>query len=75
MDDYVKPSLVDKPFRDELMSEPSKENFGINSLERFLYICNNLLNKHTPQKEKIIRRNHYPFINKDMFRAITTGTK
>lgn len=38
----------------ELMSYLSVERFGINSCERFLYICNNGLNKHAPQKKKIM---------------------
>ena len=41
-------NFCNQSFKDKLVSELSKENFGINSLERFIDICNNVLNKHAP---------------------------
>ena len=57
------------------MSELSKENFDINSLEQFINICNNVLNKHASQKEEIIRGSHSPFTNEEMPRTIMTGSR
>lgn len=45
----------------ELMSYLSVERFGINSCERFTYICNNGLNKHAPQKKKNYVRQSFFF--------------
>lgn len=57
------------------MSELSKENFDINSLEQFINIYNNVLNKNAPQKEEIIRGSHSPFTNEEMSRTIMTGSR
>ena len=45
-------NFCNQSFTDELVSELSLESFGINSWERFIYIYNNGLNKHAPQKKK-----------------------
>ena len=48
----------------------------INSLSDVLYkVCAEVLNRHAPQKQKYVRRNNKPFINKTLSQAIMQRTK
>ena len=44
-------------------------------IDRFNFIVNNLLESHAPMKEKYIRRNQPPFMNKSVRTAIMVRTK
>ena len=42
--------------------------------EKFKYISSKILNTHAPIKEKRVRRNQSPFMNKQLRKAIMTRT-
>ena len=51
------------------MTEPSKQIFEGNSLEKFLDVCNNVLDKHSPRKSKSVLDNHSSFMNRELSKA------
>ena len=57
------------------MTEFSEQNLEGNSLKMFLEVCNKVLDKHAPRKSKLVRGNHYPLMNRELSKAIMTGTK
>ena len=52
------------------LSKLQKEDF-----DKFKFIVNNLLEFHAPMKEKYIRRNQAPFMNKSVRKAIMVRTQ
>ena len=62
-------------YRNELVADFSKQNFEENSLEKFLEVCNKVLDKHAPRKSKFVRGNHSPFMNWELSKAIMTRTR
>ena len=57
--------FCNESYRNELMAEFSKQHFEENSLEKFLEVCNKVLDKHVPRKSKFVRGNHSPFMNRN----------
>ena len=63
-------------FRDEEFRQVLKDilktthNGDIVSYESFLSICQRVLDSRTPKKQKYIRSNHSPFINRIILKAI-----
>ena len=52
------------------MTEPSKQIFEGNSLEKFLDVCNNVLDKHSPRKSKSVLDNLFSsFMNRELSKA------
>ena len=45
------------------------------NLDKFEFLVNNLLESHAPIKEKYIRRNQAPFMNKSTRKAIMVRTR
>ena len=62
-------------FRMDLLKELSLSNLQYGDFDRFKFIVNNLLKSHAPMKEKYIRRNQAPFMNKSVRKAIMVRTK
>ena len=60
-------------FRMCLFSDLSKEDVG--NLEKFIKVCINALNNHTPSKKKYTRGNHLPFMNKELSKATMKRTR
>ena len=56
------------------MAEFSKQNFEENSLEKFLEVCNEVLDQYLPRKLKFVQGNHSPFMNRELSKAIMTRT-
>ena len=59
----------------DLLKELSVSNLENGDFDRFKFIVNNLLESHAPMKEKYIRRNQAPFMNKSVRKAIMVRTK
>ena len=59
----------------DLLKELSLSNLQNGDFDRFKFIVNNLLESHAPMKEKYIRRNQAPFMNKSVRKAIMVRTK
>ena len=57
------------------VAEFSKQNFEENSLEKFLEVCNKVLDKHAPRKSKLVRGSHSSFMNRELWKAIITRTR
>ena len=62
-------------FRMDLLKELCLSNLQNGDFDGFKYIVNNLLDSHAPMKEKYIRRNQAPFMNKSVRKAIMVRTK
>ena len=62
-------------FRMDLLKELSLSNLQNGDFDRFKFIVNSLLESHAPMKEKYIRRNQAPFMNKSVRKAIMVRTK
>ena len=59
--------FCNESYRNELVTEFSKQNFETkNSTEKFLELCNNVLDKHAPRKSKFVRGNHSSFMKRDL---------
>ena len=67
--------FCNESYRNELVADFSKQNFEENSLEKFLEVCNKVLDKHAPRKSKFVRGNHSPFMNRELWKAIITRTR
>ena len=61
-------------FRTDLLQELSIQNVHPGEFEKFKYISSRVLNTHTPIKEKHVRCNQSPFMNKQLRKAIMTRT-
>ena len=61
-------------FRMDLLKELSLSNLQ-KETDKFEFIVNNLLESHASMKEKYIRRNQTPFMNKSIRKAIMTPTQ
>ena len=59
----------------DLLKELSLSNLQNGDFDRFKFIVNSLLESHAPMKEKYIRRNQAPFMNKSVRKAIMVWTK
>ena len=57
------------------MTEFSKQNFEEKFLEKFLEVCNKVLDKHAPSKSKFVRGNHSSFMNRELSKGIMTRTR
>ena len=62
-------------FRIPLFNELSKLNIEAIDLTKFITVCIDTLNNHTPSKEKYIRGNHLPFPNKELSKEIMYRTR
>ena len=62
-------------FRMDLLKELSLSNLQNRDFDRFKFIVNNLLESHAAMKEKYIRRNQVPFMNKSVRKVIIVRTK
>ena len=62
-------------FRMDLLKELYLSNLQNGDFDRLKFIVNNLLESHAPMKEKSIRRNQAPFINKSVRKAIMVRAK
>ena len=59
----------------DLLKELSLSNLQNGDFDRLKFIVNNLLESHAPMKEKSIRRNQIPFMNKSVRKAIIVRAK
>ena len=64
--------FISENYRNELVTEFSKQNFQENSLEKFHEVCNKVIDKHAPHNSESVRGNHSPFINRELSKAIMT---
>ena len=62
-------------FRMDLLKELSLSKLKKGDFDKFKFIVNNLLESHAPMKEKYIRRNQAPFMNKSVRKAIKVRTQ
>ena len=62
-------------FRMDLLKELSLSNLQEGDFDKFKFIVSNLLESHAPLKEKYIRRNQAPFMNKSVRKAIMVRTQ
>ena len=62
-------------FRMDLLKELSLSKLKRGDFDKFTFIVNNLLESHAPMKEKYIRRNQAPFMNKSVRKAIMVRTQ
>ena len=64
-------------FREELLFKLSNSTLGKNAdgLEEFIKICQKTLNQHVPAKQKFVRGNHLPFMDKTLSKAIMHRTR
>ena len=62
-------------FRNDLMGEISKYGFRNIDCKQFEYILMTILNKYAPMKQKYIRANHSPFMNKQLAKSIMVRSK
>ena len=62
-------------FRMDLLKELSLSKLKKGDFDRFKFIVNNLLESHAPMKEKYIRHNQAPFMNKSVRKAIMVWTQ
>ena len=62
-------------FRMDLLKELYLSNLQNRDFDRFKFIVNSLLESHAPMKEKYVRRNQAPFMNKSVRKAIMVRTK
>ena len=56
-------------FRNDLIARLSIETFDNDNPSKFLNICNEVIKRHAPLKQKSIRGNQAPFMNKELSRA------
>ena len=68
-------SFSNQCYREDLLKELSNENFESDTIEKFLEICVNVLNKHAPRKKKFLRGNQSPCMNRELSKAIMTRTR
>ena len=61
-------NFIENDFRDELRMKLERDE--IKEYERFETIFLNVLNKHAPYKNKILRANQQPYITKTLRKAI-----
>ena len=47
-----------------------KTKFRETSLEKFLEVCNKVLDKHVPRKSKFVQGNHSPFMNQELSKKL-----
>ena len=59
----------------DLLKELSLSYLQNGDFDRFKFIINNLLESRAPMKEKYIRHNQAPFMNKGVRKAIMVRTK
>ena len=59
----------------DLLKELSLSNLQEGDFDKFKFIVSNLLESHAPLKEKYIRRNQAPFMNKSVRKAIMVRTQ
>ena len=62
-------------FRQELLDILYNMNSGTINYDTFEYICIELLRKHAPLKEKCLRANNQPFMNKTLAKAVMTRSR
>ena len=62
-------------FRTDLLQELSIQNVHPGEFEKFKYISSKVLNTHAPIKEKRVRCNQSPFMNKQLRKVIMTRTR
>ena len=65
----------DQSFRTDLLQEFIIQNVHPGEFETFKYISSKVLNTHAPLKEKHVRCNKSPFMNKQLRKAIMTWTR
>ena len=61
-------------FRTDLLQELSIQNVHPGEFEKFKYISSKVLNTHAPIKEKHVRCNQSPFMNKQLRKSIMART-
>ena len=54
----------------DLLKELSLSKFQKGDFDKFKFLVNNFLESHAPMKEKYIRHNQAPFMNKRVQKAI-----
>ena len=67
--------LCNESYRNELVAEFVKQNFEGNSLEKFLDFYNKVLDKDALRKSKFVRGKRYPFMNRELSKAIMTRAR
>ena len=62
-------------FRSDLLRELSSGDLQSNDYDKFKFLVSNVLDRHAPMKERHVRCNQSPFINKNIRKAIMTRTR
>ena len=62
-------------FRMDLLKQLSLSELKKGDFDKFKFIVNNLFESHAPMKEKYVRRNEAPFMNKSVRKAIMVRTQ
>ena len=62
-------------FRMDFLKELSLSKLKKGDFDKFMVIVNNLLESYAPMKEKYIRRNQVPFMNRNVRKAIMVRTQ
>ena len=62
-------------FRGELLQELNNWKYGTITYEDFEKVCINLLDRYAPLKEKYLRANNQPFMNKKLSKAVMTRSR
>ena len=67
--------FCNKSYWNELVAEFSKQHFEEKSLEKFVEVCNKVLDKHAPRKLKFVPGNHSPFMKQELSKTIISRTR
>ena len=62
-------------FRQEFLDILCNVNSGTIVYDTFVTVCIELLKRHAPLKEKYLRANNQPFMNKSLSKAVMTRTR
>ena len=62
-------------FRNELLEELQNVNEGTVDCSTFVNVCTGVLNRYAPLKEKYIRANNSPFMNKKLSKAVMNRSR
>ena len=62
-------------FRNELLEELQNVNEGTVDCTTFVNVCTGVLNRYAPLKEKYIKANNSPFMNKMLSKAVMNKSR
>ena len=68
-------SFNTQSFRQDVFANLHEENVNINQLEKFLNVLKKVFDIHVPIKNRYIRENQRPFMNKTLQKAVMTHSR